>query len=229
MRPDRLLNSPERAALSLPPGAALLFSPPHYPFRVMELGPLTLEGRQVRLEPLRPSHAEDLARAAADEVIWRWLPVQVRRRADLDGWLAEAQAAEAAGTEYPFAVVDLGTGRAVGSTRYMDVSREHRGVEVGWTWYGVAAQGTAVNPESKLLLLRHAFEDWGAIRLYLKTDSLNERSRAAIVKLGAKYEGDLRNHRIRPDGSYRHSSYYSILDREWPAVKRGLEERLAAY
>jgi RimJ/RimL family protein N-acetyltransferase len=90
-------------------------------------------------------------------------------------------------------------------------------------------QGSAVNPEAKYLLLKHAFEDWGAIRLFLKTDSLNERSRAAIVKLGAKYEGDLRNHRIRPDGSYRHSSYYSILDTEWPEVKRGLEERLAAY
>src|SRR5207302_3600977 len=140
-------------------------------------------------------HAEDLARAAADEVIWRWLPVQVRERADLERWIAEATAAEAARSEFPFAVIDLATGRAVGSTRYMDVSREHRGVEVGWTWYGVAAQGTAVNPESKLLLLRHAFEDWGAIRRYLTTDSLTERSRAAIVQLGARYEGALLNHR----------------------------------
>jgi len=111
----------------------------------------------------------------------------------------------------------------------MDIAPAHKGVEVGWTWYGRDAWGSAVNPESKLLLLGHAFEDWGAIRLYLKTDSLNERSRAAIAKLGAKYEGDLRNHRIRPDGSYRHSSHYSILDSEWPEVKEGLERRVAAF
>src|SRR5438309_6786683 len=195
----------------------------------MELGPVVLEGRHVRLEPLRPGHAEDLTQAAADADIWRWLPVQVGGRADLERWLAEAVAAESAGAEYPFAVIDRAGGRAVGSTRYMDLSREHRGVEVGWTWYSREAQGTAVNPEAKFLLLKHAFEDWGAIRLFLKTDSLNERSRAAILKLGAKYEGDLRNHRIRPDGSYRHSSYYSVLDSEWPAVKRALEERLASY
>jgi RimJ/RimL family protein N-acetyltransferase len=108
----------------------------------------------------------------------------------------------------------------------MDVQPEQRSVEIGWTWYGVDHQGTAVNPESKLLLLAHAFEEWGAIRVCLKTDSLNARSRAAILKLGASYEGDLRNHRIRPDGSFRHSSYYSILPEEWPQVKAGLTERL---
>jgi RimJ/RimL family protein N-acetyltransferase len=194
----------------------------------MELGPVVLEGRHVRLEPLRPEHAEDLL-AASDPSIWRWMPVKVGGREDLDRWLAEAVAAEAAGAEYPFAVIDLARGKAVGSTRYLDISRENRGVEVGWTWYAREMQGTAVNPESKYLLLTHAFEDWGAIRLFLKTDSLNERSRAAILKLGAKYEGDLRNHRIRPDGSYRHSSYYSVLDSEWPALKRALQERLAAY
>ncbi len=193
----------------------------------MQLGPVVLEGPRVRLEPLRPEHAEDLLAAAADPLVWRWLPEQVPSRADLDRWLEEALRAQASGTEYPFAVVDLRSGRAVGSTRYMDVSAAHRAVEVGWTWYAPQAWGTAVNPEAKLLLLGHAFERWEAIRLYLKTDSLNLRSRAAILKLGARYEGDLRNHRIRPDGSYRHSSYYSILDTEWPAVKAGLLARLA--
>ena len=193
----------------------------------MELGPVVLEGRHVRLEPLGPGHADDLLAAAADPLIWRWLPERIESRADLERWLGDALRAQAAGAEYAFAVVDLRSGRAVGSTRYMDVSQTQRGVEVGWTWYDRAAWGTAVNPEAKLLLLGHAFEDWGAIRLYLKTDSLNERSRAAIPKLGAHYEGDLRNHRIRLDGSYRHSSYYSILDSEWPAVKAGLEQRLA--
>ncbi|MDQ6917798.1 MAG: GNAT family N-acetyltransferase [Candidatus Dormibacteraeota bacterium] len=195
----------------------------------MELGPLTLTGRNVRLEPLARSHVDDLMVAAADPLIWRWLPEKITSRADLERWLEDALRAQELGSEYPFAVIDLGSGRAVGSTRYMDVSRSHRGVEVGWTWYGRDAQGTVVNPESKLLLLGHAFERWDAIRLYLKTDSLNERSRAAIAKLGAKYEGDLRNHRIRPDGTYRHSSYYSILDSEWPAVKQGLERRIAQF
>ena len=195
----------------------------------MELGPVVLEGSQVRLEPLDRRHADDLAVAAADPLIWRWLPVQVNSREDLEHWIDDALAAAAAGTERAFAVIDLRTGRAVGSTRYMDIAPAHKGVEVGWTWYGRDAWGSAVNPESKLLLLGHAFEDWGAIRLYLKTDSLNERSRAAIAKLGAKYEGDLRNHRIRPDGSYRHSSHYSILDSEWPEVKEGLERRVAAF
>ena len=195
----------------------------------MELGPVVLEGRHVRLEPLGLDHAEDLMAAAADPLVWRWLPDKVGSRLELDRWLEAALRAQATGAEFPFAVVDLRSGRAVGSTRYMDVSPGHRGVEVGWTWYATDAWGTAVNPEAKLLLLGHAFERWRAIRLYLKTDSLNARSRAAILKLGARYEGDLRNHRIRPDGSYRHSSYYSILDSEWPAVKLGLEQRLAGF
>ena len=195
----------------------------------MQLGPVVLEGSHIRLEPLRPAHAEDLLAAAADPLVWRWLPEQVESRADLDRWLEDALRAEAGGAEYPFAVVDLRSGRAVGSTRFMDVSATHRAVEVGWTWYAPRAWGTAVNPEAKLLLLGHAFERWRAIRLYLKTDSLNLRSRSAILKLGATYEGDLRNHRIRPDGSYRHSSHYSILDTEWPAVKATLLARLAPF
>jgi RimJ/RimL family protein N-acetyltransferase len=194
-----------------------------------ELGSVVLEGPHVRLEPLEHRHADDLVEAAADPLIWRWLPVQVASPKDLERWIDDALAAAAAGTEQAFAVVDVPTGRAVGSTRYMDIAPAHKGVEVGWTWYARAAWGGVVNPESKLLLLTHAFEDWGAIRLYLKTDSLNERSRSAIARLGAKYEGDLRNHRIRPDGSYRHSSYYSILDTEWPAVKRSLLERVKAF
>jgi RimJ/RimL family protein N-acetyltransferase len=193
------------------------------------LGPIVLEGPRVRLEPLDRRHADDLAEAASDPLIWRWLPVQVATRIDLDHWLEDGLAASAAGAEQAFAVIDRRTGHAVGSTRYMDIAADHKGVEVGWTWYARSAWGGVVNPESKLLLLAHAFEDWGAIRLCLKTDSLNERSRSAIARLGAKYEGDLRNHRIRPDGSYRHSSYYSILDTEWPAVKRGLLERVRSF
>jgi len=193
----------------------------------MKLGPVTLEGAAVRLEPLSRSHAAGLLEAAASPDIWRWLPERVETREQMDRWIDDALRAQEAGSEYAFAVVDRATGRPIGSTRYMDVNEAHRGVEVGWTWYRRESWGVTVNPEAKLLLLTHAFEDWGAIRLYLKTDSLNERSRAAILKLGAKHEGDLRNHRIRADGSYRHSSYYSILDTEWPGVKEGLVRRLA--
>lgn len=192
----------------------------------MKLGPVFLEGSGVRLEPLTKRHAGDLLRAASEPAIWRWMPSLISSQDDLERWIGDALNAQSAGSEYPFAVVDTRSRRAIGSTRYMDVSEAHRGVEVGWTWYAHSTWGTSVNPACKYLLLRHAFERWGAIRLYLKTDSLNERSRAAILKLGARYEGDLRNHRIRPDGTYRHSSYYSILDSEWPGVKRGLEARL---
>ena len=215
-----------RAAPNYPRGGASFLL---VPMDRSEFGPIVLEGPHIRLEPLDRRHADDLAEAASDPLIWRWLPVQVATREDLDSWIEAALAAAAAGTERAFAVVDLRTGRAVGSTRYMDIAAAHKGVEVGWTWYGRAAWGSVVNPEAKLLLLTHAFEDWGAIRLYLKTDSLNERSRSAIARLGAKYEGDLRNHRIRPDGSYRHSSHYSIIDTEWPAVKRSLEERVNGF
>ncbi len=187
---------------------------------------MTLTGRHVRLEPLRHVHLDDLAQAGGDPAIWRWMPASGATRPGLDRWLEAAVAAEERGSEYAFAVISLEEGRAVGSTRYLDVQPEHRGVEVGWTWYAPRLWGTALNPQCKLLLLKHAFEEWGAIRLCLKTDSLNARSRAAILKLGAKYEGDLRNHRIRPDGTYRDTSYYSILPTEWPAVKAGLEARL---
>ena len=195
----------------------------------MALGPVTLEGRFIRLEPLTPSHAEELLEAAAAPEIWRWMPERIGSAEQMARWIDAALTAQAAGTEYAFAVMDRATGRAIGSTRYMDVSEAHRGVEVGWTWYRPEDWGGRVNPEAKLLLGTHAFESWGAIRLYLKTDSLNERSRAAILKLGAVHEGDLRNHRIRADGTYRHSSYYSIIAGEWPAVKRGLQERLETF
>ena len=190
---------------------------------------MTLVGRHLRLEPLTRAHAEGLREAGADAEVWRWMPEALTSGEAIDRWIKAALLAQAAGSEFPFAVVERPGGRVLGSTRYMDVASAHRGVEIGWTWYRPDSWGGPVNPEAKLLLLRHAFEDWGAIRVYLKTDSLNARSRAAIEKLGARHEGDLRNHRIRADGSYRHSSYYSILDSEWPEVKRGLVARLAAF
>ena len=143
------------------------------------------------------------------------------------GWLDKAMQAESQGREYPFVVLLVDSGRVVGSTRYLDVQEDDRTVEIGWTWYAPDTWGGVVNPEAKYLLMRHAFDDWGAIRVALKTDVRNLHSQAAIKKLGAKYEGLLRNQRIRPDGSYRDTVVFSITDREWPAVKLRLERRIA--
>jgi len=191
------------------------------------LGPVTLDGAHVRLEPLRAAHADALHAAAQSSGIWPWLSTDLRARPALGRFIDQAEAAESAGTEYAFAVIERATGRACGSTRYLDVQGPHRGVEIGWTWYAPELWRTAVNPETKLLLLTHAFEGWGAIRVMLKTDHMNLRSQGAIRKLGAVYEGTLRQHRVRPDGTLRDTVVFSILDREWPAVKEGLRRRLA--
>ncbi|MGH7776128.1 MAG: GNAT family N-acetyltransferase [Candidatus Dormibacterales bacterium] len=185
-------------------------------------GPLE-EGR-VRLEPLEEGHLEGLVEAAAWPRIWAWMPVDLRSRAALEAWLGEALAAREAGTEVPFAVVV--EGRVGGSTRYLDVRRSPRAVEIGWTWYSPPHWGTDVNPRSKLLLLRRAFEEWGAVRVQLKTDGENLRSQAAIRKLGALPEGVLRNHRVRADGTVADSAMFSITDSEWPRVAAGLAARL---
>ncbi len=190
------------------------------------LGPVTLQGRFVRLEPLAPRHAEGLHAAAQACEIWRDLSADLSQPRTMAAWIKEAEAAAARGAEYAFAVWHEPSRAYVGSTRYLDVSPAHRGVEIGWTWYAPSVWGGAVNPECKLLLLRHAFEHWGAIRVSLKTDARNTHSQAAIRKLGAAYEGTLRQHRIRPDGTYRDTVYFSILDSEWPTVRSGLEQRL---
>lgn len=190
-------------------------------------GPVTLSGRFVRLEPLGPAHLGGLLEAAQDDRIWTWLPTTLTSEDAMREFVDAAVARTRAGMEFPFAVILTDSGRIVGSSRYMDVAPESRGLEIGWTWYAPDTWGTRVNPEAKLLLMRHAFEECGAIRVYFKTDEKNARSRAAIAKLGAKFEGILRNHRIRPDGSYRGSAVYSVIDTEWPSVKAGLEARLA--
>lgn len=190
------------------------------------LGPITLEGKFIRLEPLRPHHADGLLEAGQDEAIWRWMSKRLMDKESVLAWIEDAMSAEAQGREYAFAVVRRADGRILGSTRYMEIRAAHRGAEVGWTWYAKDVWGTVVNPEAKLLLLQHAFEDWGAIRMELKTDSKNERSRAAILKLGAEFEGILRAHRIRPDGTLRDTAMYSILRTEWPEVKAKLLARV---
>lgn len=190
------------------------------------IGPVVLEGNHVRLEPLRHNHAEGLLKAGQANEIWDWMPAKLTTAEAVKKFIDAAQQAESAGQEYVFTVMMKPDNRIVGSTRYMDVQAAHMGVEVGWTWYSPDIWGTAVNPEAKFLLLSHAFEKWHARRLQLKTDDKNIRSQAAIKKLGAKYEGILRNHRIRPDGTMRHTVMFSIIDSEWPEVKAGLLQRI---
>ena len=193
---------------------------------MVALGPVTLIGRYLRLEPMRAVHAAALLEAGRDPEIWAWMPARPTTRAAMDTWLAKAMKGEGQGREYPFVVVRLADGRIIGSTRYLAVEEEDRTVEIGWTWYSPDAWGGVVNPEAKYLLMRHAFEDWHAIRVALKTDVKNLHSQAAIRKLGARYEGTLRNQRIRPDGSYRDTVIFSIIESEWPSVKAKLEQRL---
>ena len=190
------------------------------------LGPITLTGKHIRLEPMRQEHAAALLEAGRASQVWEWMPTRPVNPETIERWLEKAIEAESQGREYPFVVILAQSGRLVGSTRYLDVHQDDRNVEIGWTWYAPDTWGGIVNPEAKYLLMRHAFEDWGAIRVALKTDIRNIHSQAAIKKLGAKYEGLMRNQRIRPDGSYRDTVLFSITDREWPGVKSRLEQRI---
>lgn len=193
----------------------------------MDIHPITLMGRVVRLEPLSEAHVPDLTIAGADESIWRYMVYGgVGGQAQMREWVREILSRQARGTDLPFAVIHLGSGRAIGSTRYLDIQPQHRGLEIGGTWYGVAYQRSAVNTECKYLLLQHAFEVLGCLRVQLKTDLRNERSQRAIERIGAVREGVLRNHMLLPDGHVRSSVYYSLLNLEWPAVKAKLEEKL---
>ncbi|GIV95995.1 MAG: N-acetyltransferase [Herpetosiphonaceae bacterium] len=188
---------------------------------------VTLEGQYVRLEPLALAHLDDLCAVGLDEDLWRWTISIIRSPEDLRDYIEEALAGCEKGTMLPFAIVEKAGGRAIGSTRYGNIDRSNRRVEIGWTWIGQPWQRTAVNTEAKYLLLRHAFETLGCIRVELKTDALNERSRRAILRIGAREEGILRKHMITPSGRVRDTVYYSIIDSEWPAVKADLEARLA--
>jgi len=191
------------------------------------VSPVTLSGRVARLEPLDLEHVPDLTVAGAYEDIWRYMLYgTIQSEADMRAWVEALLKYQARGTDLPFAVIHKESSRAVGATRYLEIRPEHRSLEIGGTWYTPEFQRTAVNSECKYLLLRHAFESLGCVRVQLKTDLLNERSQRAIERIGAVKEGVLRNHMIRPDGSLRHSVYYSILDAEWPAVKARLAEML---
>jgi N-acetyltransferase len=189
--------------------------------------PVVLEGRRVRLEPLRADHFDDLARVAYDAPLWQWTITGPQDEAGLRQWLDVALANADAGIERPFATIDRASDRAIGSSRFLSIVPEHRRLEIGWTWVATAFQRTGANREAKLLQLTHAFETLGANRVEFKTHSRNERSRTALAGIGATFEGVFRNHMIMPDGSIRHSAYFSVVVEEWPAVKAALEAGLA--
>jgi RimJ/RimL family protein N-acetyltransferase len=188
----------------------------------------TLEGRIVRLEPLRPEHEEALWEASHDRRTWRWLSVvQPRTRDEWRAFLGAALDAAERGVELP--LVTLWHERVVGSTRFLALRPEHRSVEIGWTWLHPSAWGTGANVEAKLLQMRHAFEEWGCRRVELKTDALNERSRGALEALGATFEGIHRKHMLVREDENRDSAWYAVTDDEWPSVQTLLKSRLARH
>jgi RimJ/RimL family protein N-acetyltransferase len=189
----------------------------------------TFTGRLVRVEPLAAEHEPGLIEAAGDPEMFAWMPVDMASSRDaLHEWLVSTLAAAREGSTVPFATVEAATGRVLGSTRFLELRFEHLRAEIGWTWVTRSAWSTGANVETKLLLLEHAFEHVGLRRVEFKTDARNERSRGALLALGATFEGVLRKHMVVRDGGERDSAYYSVIDDEWPEVKRHLAERLDA-
>lgn len=187
----------------------------------------TLEGELVRLEPMTHAHEDGLWEASRDERTWEWLSVfQPRTREELHAYVGEALANEAAGVELPLVTVRRADGRVVGSTRYLALRPQHRSVEIGWTWLTPEVWGSGINVEAKLLMLEHAFERLGCLRVELKTDARNERSRAAMAALPAQFEGVHRKQMLVRGGQRRDSAWYSVVDDEWPDVRTNLLRRL---
>lgn len=191
------------------------------------LGPVTLEGDWVRLEPMSVEHLAGLTAVGLAPELWRWTVDVIAAPADMRRYLEAALAGRASAGDLPLVTIERRTGQVVGSTRFLAVEPAHRRLEIGHTWVAPAWQRTAINTEAKLLMLRHAFEVLGAVRVEFKTDSLNERSRRALLGIGAVEEGILRNHMISQGGRLRHSAYYSVIASEWPVVRHLLEQRLA--
>jgi N-acetyltransferase len=192
----------------------------------VNLQPVTLEGDVTRLEPLAPAHFAPLCEIGLDPEIWRWMINDVRSPEDLRRYLERALQEQREGKSLPFATVERASGKVVGSTRFGNIDPPNRRVEIGWTWIARPWQRMAINTEAKYLMLRYAFEIWGCVRVELKTNAMNYRSRAAILRIGAKEEGTLRKHQISERGVSRDTVYFSILDTEWPRVKAGIEERM---
>jgi RimJ/RimL family protein N-acetyltransferase len=190
----------------------------------MEVKPVVLTGQHVRLEPMNETHVPALGEIGVGQPFWDFMLYgNINTVDDMRNWVLDILARAEHGTDLPFVAIHLASGRVAGATRYLNIMPKDRGLEIGGTWYGREFQRTVVNTECKYLLLGHAFETLNCIRVQLKTDLRNERSQKAIERIGAMKEGVLRNHMILPDGRYRHSVFYSILDTEWPGVKKRLE------
>ena len=190
----------------------------------MEVKPIALTGKYVRLEPITEEHISALAEIGVGQPFWHFMLYgDMNSTDDMRNWVMDILEREKNGTDLPFVAIHLESGRVAGATRYLNIMPKDRGLEIGGTWYGSEFQRTVVNTECKYLLLRHAFETLGCIRVQLKTDLRNERSQRAIERIGAVREGVLRNHMILPDGYYRNSVFYSVLDTEWTEVKKRLE------
>jgi RimJ/RimL family protein N-acetyltransferase len=190
--------------------------------------PVMLEGTHVRLEPLRPDHAGKLWEIAKDHLheLFQWIPYRLESLEDFRVFNRHVLEEQKRGLTVPFATFERNSGDIVGTTRFMNMDMPNRKVEIGSTWIAPPWQRTAVNTEAKYLMLRHAFEVWNCLRVELKTDSMNQRSRMAILRLGAKEEGTLRKHMVTWNGRQRDSVYFSILDTEWPEVKTRLEQKM---
>lgn len=187
----------------------------------------TLEGFGVRLEPIRDEHADALQAIALDPSIWRYMNLRMNTAEDVLTWISDAAREDQETTAHIW-VTRLNSGEVIGSTRLFDLDAHHRRGEIGFTWLASRYRGSGVNPRVKLLQLTHAFETLGLRRVALKTHHENLQSQRGILKLGAKYEGTFRNHMVMPDGSARHTVWYSITDEEWPAVKAVLLGRIAS-
>jgi RimJ/RimL family protein N-acetyltransferase len=192
------------------------------------LAPLTLEGRLVKLEPLSPSHVDELIVAVHDGELWKLWYTSVPRPESMMHEIERRLDLQAKGSMLPFTIRRKDTGAVCGMTTYMNIDAQHNRVEIGSTWYAQSAQRTGINTEAKFLLLRHAFEDCGCIAVEFRTHFMNRQSRAAIERLGAKQDGILRNHQRMSDGSFRDTVVYSIIESEWPMVRRHLQHKLAA-
>jgi RimJ/RimL family protein N-acetyltransferase len=192
----------------------------------VDLRPFTLEGHRVQLVPLSMDHFSQLCQVGLEENLWRYSPTLVRSQEDMRRYIENSLRSQSDGTVLPFVTFEKSANMLVGSTRFLNIDAANRRVEIGATWVVSEWQKTYVNTDCKYLMLRHAFENLGCVRVEFKTDSVNEQSRKALVRIGAKEEGTLRNHMIMPDGRLRHSVYYSIIDSEWPEVKGNLEKRM---
>jgi RimJ/RimL family protein N-acetyltransferase len=193
----------------------------------MDLTPVVLEGRSVRLEPLSLAHLEALLRVAIDKDIWKYMTSDCSKPEGMREFIETALAWQRAGTALPFATIDVRSGTPVGSTRFANIVPEHKRLEIGWTWITPAFQRTAINTEAKYLMLRYAFEKLECNRVELKTNGKNTQSRNAMLRIGAKEEGTLRSHMVSPDGSIRDTVYFSVIAPEWPEVKKRLEAMMS--